>query len=304
MSDKELIEKMNRKMESDRSVKKVPVKIVNKECNEKDEKESEKTKYLVDYREEEDCDNPYGCKCKFKETTYCEPCDNCCKKSTPYDIKKHIKELKDVYENFKKNEWQQEFQKRIEGTPLENVLGFNARFLCTPLGQAFINLFLEKDINLYLENEDKLNKTNEKPKDKVTEVYKTPLPSKISLTPNNDSLYKVFDFKKSKELINKLDSIDKGIPLTEPSKTLIEQLTNCSNACDTEEIIAKIKTEIIKKKEIHDKKANEVWNFIRENRWAMDEYMNKFNNQEITINELNTLFDKYIDMWNLLRETI
>lgn len=339
MSDKELIEKMNKKLNSDSSVKKIPVKIINKESNEKDDKELDKdlidklnkTEFLADIpevkvEEKEDCCGnccDCGCDCEFKEDN--EPCDNTCsydklkdelniEKPLVYNLKYEIGKIKDVYKKFEKSQWQEEIQKIIDKTPLKKFLGCSSRFLCTPFGQMFIDALAtnptykwndiidkRKEFDSFLSFKNDISNV----KNAIDTFYKIPIETETekikeeNKTKNNP--YKVFDFEKSKELINKLDCIDKGVPLTAKPNSIIDDLRN---NCDTEEIISKIKNEIEKRKKERNKKANEVWYFIKDNVESMEDYMHKYDNQLVTINELNTLFEKYVDMWNLLKETI
>lgn len=330
MSDKELIEKMNKKLNPDSSVKKIPVKIINKESNEKDDKELVDIPQVKVEEKEDCCGNccDCGCDCEFKEDD--EPCDNTCsydklkdelniEKPLVYNLKYEIGKIKDVYKKFEKSQWQEEIQKIIDKTPLKKILGCSSRFLCTPFGQMFIDALAtnptykwndiidkRKEFDSFLSFKNDIsnvkNAIDTLPICGIFNNEKSIETEKIeekNKTKNNP--YKVFDFEKSKELINKLDCIDKGVPFTVKPNSIIDELRN---SCDTEEIISKIKNEIEKRKEERNKKANEVWCFIKDNVESMKDYMHKYDNQIVTINELNTLFEKYVDMWNLLKETI
>lgn len=271
MSDKELIEKMNKKLNPYSSVKKIPVKIINKKSNEKDDKELidklNKTEFLVDIpevkvEEKEDCCGnccDCGCDCEFKEDN--EPCDKtcCCDHTCSYDKLKD--ELNDAYKKFEKSQWQEEFQKIIDKTPYKTFLGCSSRFLCTPLGQMFIDALA------------------------TNPTYKW-----------NDIIDKRKEFDSSLSFKNDISNVKNEID------TIYNY--NVKNEIDTEEIISNIINEIEKRIEKRNKKANEVWCFIKDNVESMKDYMHKYDNQIVTINELNTLFEKYVDMWNLLKERI
>lgn len=245
MNDKELIEKMNRNLGKKNSVKKIPVKFVNKECKEKEL--IDKLNNNLEGEEEDCCGNCYdcGCDCEFK----CPSLDN---GNTIYEIEEDKESKKD-----------------------------------------------EEQIEKFKEAKKVLNSGEYKFPSRHTDY--TTL-AKEKLEPNEyANPYKVFDFVRSKELMDKIDCMDKGVPFTKKCNNLIDELMN---GCNVDEMITKVKEEIEKRKAEKNKKANEVWGFIRNNMFSMENYMDIFNNQEITVNELNTLFKKYIDVWNLLKETV
>lgn len=125
--------------------------------------------------------------------------------------------------------------------------------------------------------------------------------------------YKVFNFDRSKELIHKMNNLDKGLPLNYKEKTLLDKLTEFYTNRNSEqqlytldELLDSIKKSILKKEEIRDKKANEVWDFLMGTVETMKKDMEetKNNKDSVTFEDLKRIYGRYVDVWNLLYNEI
>jgi hypothetical protein len=125
--------------------------------------------------------------------------------------------------------------------------------------------------------------------------------------------YKVFNFDRSKELIHKMNNLDKGLPLNYKEKTLLDKLTEFYTNRNSEqqlytldELLDSIKKSILKKEEIRDKKANEVWDFLMGTVETMKKDMEetKNNKDSVTFEDLKHIYGRYVDVWNLLYNEI
>ena len=64
--------------------------------------------------------------------------------------------------------------------------------------------------------------------------------------------------------------------------------------------------EPLKKEEIRDKKANEVWDFLMGTVETMKKDMEetKNNKDSVTFEDLKRIYGRYVDVWNLLYNEI
>ena len=247
---------------------------------------------------------------------------------------KNFQSFKDKFEELRNSDFQKkltELFKKIDFKKFSDLFSEVSRFLCTPEGQEYLDLIgynrerintlpgVTLDVIKKKEplTEEQLNENLQGISpvfDKCLEVDDSVKKVGKYNKDYKDDKYRIFNFDRSKEIMHKMENLDKGLPLEYKEKTtydilkeIYENEGDVSTAYTLDEVLAKIKKGIEDRQDKKKQKALEVWNFIFDTVDKMKDTMCEIannNNGDITPNDLETIFNKYIGVWTLLYDEI